>query len=259
MHLSSPPAIPPLVEFRSNLGQQLWNECTIKSQQMMDQYFEYDQPQLSGPASLVMLINAINVAYRIKLSNAKTEEEAEILMKKVDQGLQITLSLDEMLEIQTQYLNNTSKETGFSMPQLELLAMHLGFGTFLKIAQNEPNLSESQLEEIDNFIAKDSGSREIFTNADKFKEFISEKLLVRVSGIIVNYDQSILGISEEPKNVFSVIAGSQGDHVLVMDNGQKGPMWVHVTKLFEAMAKIDIQSGIPMGTHINTDKRKDWF
>ena len=55
-------------------------------------------------------------------------------------------------------------------------------------------------------------------------------------------------MSDEPKNVFAVIAGFQGDHVLVMDNGQKGPMWVHMTKLFKAMTKIDIQSGIPMGT-----------
>ena len=50
---------------------------------MMDEYFDYDQSQLSGPASLVMLINAINVAYRIKLSNAKTENEVQHFMNKV--------------------------------------------------------------------------------------------------------------------------------------------------------------------------------
>ena len=55
----------PEVEFQSSLGQQLWNECAIKSQQMVDNFFAYDQPQLSGAASLVTLINAINVRTKV--------------------------------------------------------------------------------------------------------------------------------------------------------------------------------------------------
>ena len=241
-----------VVTLQSNIGQQWMNESTTKNQALVDHYVKYgDMPSLSGAVALLTLFNAINVAYRVKMSQSESDEEFKRVQEQLHAGNKIEIDLDEILKYQDKYIDKKESSSGrqrMTLPEMEHLAMRLGFGTLLKFA----SATENPTKKLAEFIKGDQPVFNTFQNANQFKSFLCQKLNVAVSGIIANYDSSIIFNEKETKKganiVYGLVAACKGDRFLLLDGGVQGPIWVHIERLFEAMSKTDVKNGLPMGT-----------
>ena len=261
------PMVYPLYTLQSSIGQQwLMNTTTIKNQPIIDQQFPNygDTPSLSGPISLLTLLNAINVAYRVKMSESKSDEEFKEIEDKLYAGHKITISLDEMLKYQDKYIGAEHHRPSMTLPQMEKLAMGLGFGTLLKFASPTPKQTATtpksdEKKKLEEFIKKDPSVMSSFQTADQFKSFLCQKLSVRLSGIIANYDRSLIIFNnneddgrtkskDDTNIVYGLVGACSGDYFLILDGDAQGPIWVHNQRLFEAMIVVDKKTGLPMGT-----------
>ena len=285
----------PVYTLQSNIGQQWLNQASTKNQPIIDQYSNYGEtPSLSGPIALLTLFNAISVAYRIRMSESKSDKEFQELKNQLYAGHKVKIDIDEILKYQDKYIvqekkikDDTSSSSEhqrrqrMTLLQLEKLAVRLGFGTFLKFTSPTTPTTTAAVSEnkkLNEFTKTDHLVMRSFQTANQFKIFLCQKLNVRVSGIVANYDRSIIFKNNNINNsndnaktkdnnnsndnsnndnaktkddisiVYGLVAACHGDHILVLDGGAQGPVWVHIERLFEAMSAIDKQSGLPMGT-----------
>ena len=245
-----PPMQSSVVTLQSKLGQKWLSESTPKNQAMIDEYGKYgDMNTLSATITLLSLFNAIKVAPRVKMSESSSEEEFGRIQEKLFAGEKISISIEEMSSYQRKYIKKESGEDKrIDLSEMEHLAMKLGFGTSLKFASSDENPSKKLAE----YISGDPSIRKVLQNADQFKSFICKRINVGVSGIIANYDKTILFKKEEESNkgapIFSLLAACKDEYILLLDGGAQGPLWVHYKRFFEAMDKLDNRSGLPLGT-----------
>lgn len=232
-----------VITLNSNLGQQKWQQATLKNQQMLDHYTPCNSPILSGVVSLTLLLNALNFVNRIKVTNAQNPSEADQLLKKINNGEKLVITVQEVLRLSKiqEYLQEIKiYEKGMSLEEIDKIAsLDLGFGTMLAFAKTNISLNNEQTKKL--------ADRSEIESVDALKEFIQRRLSVSIGGVFANYDPSLLGLSKKPDSSFGIVAGYHEGFILVMDVGEVGPVWVEAKLLLKAMAQIDPKSNLPMG------------
>jgi len=231
-----------VVTLNSDLGQQILQETTMKNQQMIEHYTPCNSHILSGAVSLALLFNALRFVNRIKLTNTQDPVESDQLLQRIYNRENILITAEEVLQISglQNYLQEIKfSEQGMSLGEMnKIAALYLGFGTTLNFAKNT-SLADEQKKKL--------AGRSIIDNVDELKDFVRHRLRTPIGGTIANYDSSILGLSDNPRSSFGVVAGYHQGSILIMDSGEAGPIWVDAKLLLTAMAQVDSKSNLPMG------------
>ena len=116
-------------------------------------------------------------------------------------------------------------------------ASRLGYGIMTYYASN-PNLEVSKL-----------NGKTKWNSANEFRNFLKNylKYPIQFKGQIVRCDENVLSCKPgSGKGVFNVITAYEKnrDILLLLGNDIR---WVKVEQLYNAMAKIDLKTGLPRG------------
>jgi len=252
-----------MIDLNSTEGQILLKEACRINKAMIDHHKKQVNETYCGAASLALICNSINAAYRIKymlLPGGENQKEAEdALVEAMGKG-PITVTEDDILKcIDDEIINSTKQNTeGLTFLELFTFAMHLGFGINCYFTYDEKNDKSTLTEEKRKELNEKVKESDMFL-VDTLKEFRTR--LVRhiahegrdrqIQGVIINCDMQGLEYEKGPLGHFSPVAGyhESRDMVLVMDVWPTTVMkWVPVKVLWEAMSKsIDTCSGLPRG------------
>jgi len=195
----------------------------------------------TGFASLVVLINALNVAYRIKYDNSERREEINRLHSR---GHRFVATEDDIFSHSkvSKYLkeNDITGSSELSLDQLHDVALYLGFGG--KTHNVCPSSTATECK--GNKRNKRVQSRYQWNNVNQFRTFAKDYVMRPVTGLVVNYN-----IGEGAR--FGPLAGYDAttDRFLLMDmtrGNKNGGIWVTSNDLFTAMS-VEDENGVPQG------------
>ena len=241
-----------MIALNSNSGQQLLNgtkEDVFKNELMIKRFKPQVNRTFCGPASLALLINGVNVAYRIKVSKLRCSYfEAKSLEKKLLGGEEILVDENDVVHMKG-FKKIDVKKNGVTLLELSNVAMKAGFGVVEYFADDGSlTLSDEKKEEFTNTL--ENGDTNVFQNVEEFRSFckgILERGLIQ--GLICNYNMASLGYDDygghhSPLAAYSV----KTDKMLVLDVWpDTQPAWVDTELLFKAMCTVDSASGLPRG------------
>ena len=134
----------PIIPLTSRLGHQLLTDASIKRTNMVNFYSQVQTPYISGPASLVLFINAFNLAYMVKIRQFRPNSpEYNALLKDLYARVPLLLGPQDIVD-----LNNLHEE--LSMSDLTKLAKDLRlFSTKTYFASDDQlELDSSKAEEL---------------------------------------------------------------------------------------------------------------
>lgn len=245
-----------VVMLSSAHGQHMLNETLSYNKNMIKYYHPQKPMGLSGPASLALLISAINTAYRIQLSQYRYNSPPyQELLKRLISGEPLQMSTEDVLNVKDvkSYFSDNGidvQKNGLTLQQLRSIANRLKFGVnTYYILSKTVKLSETKSKELENILQASGDQLKIDSLADfrnKLSSFFVQQTHVP-AGYIVNYDRSVLGLNG-PSGHFSPVASydKKEDRVLIMDMGDQ-PIWVKTELLYNAMGALDQSSGLPCG------------
>ena len=238
-----------MIALNSDAGQQLLNaspEDVNKNERMIKRFKAQVNRTYCGLASLTVIINGINVAYRVKITYLKC-----FCLSPQSSGVTL-IKENEVANLKNvkKYLKKVDvKKNGLTLQMLAHVGMKIGFGVYEYYADN--GLLGLTVQKKDEFTTiQENPDSNTFENVESFREFISgffDRNLAQ--GLICNYSMDVLGYSGYGGH-FSPLAAYnlKTDQILVMDVWpDTQPAWVETDLLFKAMATVDTASGIPRG------------
>ena len=241
-----------MIGLHTPLGEQLWNRTHLKNTLMVERYHKQTRPTYCGPASLALLINALNLAYRVKYLQVQKKHGDEMkFFCEADRGRKFMLTENDIVN-QTDveaYLNTETdiNHEGLAIQQLGNVASILGLGVNLYYACGAGVCNSTEMKE--KLCDATSSSDYVLKNVDQFRRVASGLIQRPVTGVIVNYHLAMLGYLDlhghfSPLAAYDVVS----DRFLVMDVWMyTPPAWVKTDKLFRAMSSIDDGTSLPRG------------
>lgn len=242
-----------MIGLHTLVGRQMQEEASVINDLMINRFKNQVNRKYCGLASLSLLINSINIAYRIKLMTLTDKSEQDKLLERVQAGETITVDENDIARIMKLkkdiMVPNNLDKAGLTLPQLFDVAMHLGLGGSTYYAyKNQLEIGENKRKLFLQNVDKDS-TVFLFKSEDEFREFAKDFIGRIVTGLIINYDMSKLGYKGLTGH-FSPLAAyhEERDMFLVMDVWpDTPPAWVFTKDLFNAMSTVDGDSGLPRG------------
>jgi len=246
-----------LIALKTEAGKALLDSSETANQAVIDKFQKQIHKSLCGPVSLLILINAMNVAYRVKMSaqskvdestdsdiDSDTEKYLEEIEKRLHSGEILKITEEEMRNFPRikDYLDSVHIDTnGLYLSQLQHVADLLGFGTDCVYATSRSSPLPSSVE-LDGNVHK-------FDDVNEFRKYGKEHINKNLSGLIVNFDMHEVGYKGFPGH-FSPLAAYNNDEdmFLVMDTWPDTPSaWIKTDILYKAMCSVDIDSNAPRG------------
>lgn len=241
-----------MIGLSTTLGQQMLRRTSAVNDLMVERFTNQVNRTFCGPASLAVLINALNLAYRIKYTEVQGDGDAEkSFFNQAEAGGHFRVSEDDVVNVHDvkEYLkaNTDIYKSGLNMLQLENITNLLGFGVNVYFACGNGLCDDPQIKSKLESIVRDP--EYILKNSKEFREFAKDYIKRPVTGVIANYNMSMLGY-DELKGHFSPLAAydEESDRFLVMDVWpDTPPAWVKTEDLFNAMSSVDSDSHLPRG------------
>ena len=233
------------ISFNTVTGRKLLKQASFVNPRMLKGYTKQINKNYCGPASLALLINALNVAYRIKFLEIQGNEAAE---KKFVSTGRFNVNENDIVNLEDvkDYLLSTNiNAKGLNLRQLANVATILGFNVDIYYACGSDICETDQMKRNVKHLESDTF---LFTNTSQFRKFAMDYISKPVTGLIVNYDWTF-GYDAWSGH-FSPLAAYDAvtDRLLVMDVSPKHPpLWVTASLLFEGMSSIDRDSNLPRG------------
>jgi len=240
-----------MIGLDTTLGQERLARTSIVNDLMVERFFNQLNRTFCGPASLALLFNALNVAYRIKYIEAHEDKNSEDEFFKQAETGHFRVTEDDIVNLDDvkEYLkSNTSISTrGLNIQNMEHIVNIIGFGVNVYLACGNSICESDKMKKDINAVV--SNKERIFNNVEEFKNFASDYIKRPVTGVIVNYNMQALGY-EGLRGHFSPLAAydQDSDSFLLMDVWpDTPPAWVKSESLFNAMSTIDNDSNLPRG------------
>ena len=246
-----------LVGLKTEAGKALLDSSNVVNEAIIENFQKQEHRSLCGPVSLLILINAMNVAYRVKMSavhkvdeshdsdtDSDTEKYLEEIEKRLHSGETLKVSEDEIRHFPRikGYLDSVAIEkNGLHLSQLQHAADLLGFGTDCIYATSASSPLPSSV--------KLRGNVHKFANVMEFREYGKDQIGKTLAGLIVNFDMHVVGYEGFPGH-FSPLAAynSDEDMFLVMDTWPDTPSaWIKTEILYKSMCSIDKDADAPRG------------
>ena len=238
-----------MVLHKSQSGLDLLNGTNLKKESIVNNFKKQTGRTHCGPASLSLVVNAIN-SYRVKLSDPDlSKEDYAALENKLNKSERLYLNEFDIINhgAVKEYLKTTKLSTsGITLLELKHITNLLGYGVNTYFAFNESlQMSQEKRSELMKMVEGNSDCFILQTHQE-FQEFISSYISRSATGLIVNYDMKKLGY--ELFGHHSPIAAINENSILVMDVWwDTEPAWVDSKLLFDAACSIDNESGLPRG------------
>lgn len=238
-----------MIALDTTQGQTMLNRTSIVNDLMIDRFANQVSRTFCGPASLALLINALNLAYRIKYKEAQGDKEAESeFFKQAEDGhFRVNendiVNVEEVKEFLKKNSINVSSD-GLTMKNLEHIVNILGLGVNIHFACGNSVCDVEKMKGVNAV-----NPEHIFHTKEEFQKFAADYIKRPVTGIIVNYFMESLGY-KGLRGHFSPLAAydSESDMFLVMDVWpETPPAWVKTEQLFNAMSTVDNDAKSPRG------------
>lgn len=235
-----------VVPFQQVAGQSLWKTSTIRREALVNSYEANPTKFLSGPISIIIFINAFNLAYTVKLGKSRYgTPEYNALMR--DAKAKVPLRL-----IARDIIGERSLTEEPTMRNLKRYAADTKiFGSLIWYAYEDGmRMSSRRKTEMLGTINERQRNYKILTE-DAFNKTMTRNLLSpwRQTSLIANFDSCLLyGFQNNCGSHFGVIAAHNiaQQRVLVLDV-KYGRYWVKFDALLKAMRTISPESGFPRG------------
>lgn len=201
-------------------------------------------------SSLLLVLNAIDVAYRVKYSNIVGDKlKEDEFYRQHENGVRFNLVKNDLIQhkVIKEYLEKISYEdVGANLQQLQNVTMQLGFGSNAYYACTKKTCTDDVSEKLKKTLMRNM-EYYLIDSVVEFRKFVRDRLMRPVTGLIVNYEISALGY-ERTASRFSPIAAYdvEADTFLLLDT-YSVPIWVKSEDLFNALTPIDETSHLPRG------------
>ena len=235
------------VSLQSAYGQQLWSSSgTIRKKESVNFYEPNQSRFLSGPASLIIFINAYQLAYTVKMGKYRPgTPEYKSLVNDLKGRVPLRLKVEDIIDGSTLAVESTMRDLKRIAADTKL------FSSVIWYAYNEGmGLSVANKAKMDDLLIGHKHNYKVL-NQEKFKVTMKTNLQShwRVTSLIANFDSCLLyGLQNECGSHYSLLAGyhEASQHVLVLDV-KYGSVWVKVDSMMNAMHTISTESGFPRG------------
>ena len=247
---SSASSVLPLQSAKGQVLLQRSYDARRTSKVMVDAYTRQDHQFSSGVASLVVLINALNVAYRIKYDQVEERSRMTDLLNKGHTFVVTEKDVFGFSKVAKYLEDNRLTKSNLTLGQLHSVALYLGFGSnsYYACSEGNCNTNDESAMKSRKILGQDVEGYK-WKNVGDFRTFAKDYVMRKVTGVIVNYDRRTLDKESEGGH-FSPLAGYDevSDRFLVMDVGtEEGGVWVRATDLFKAMTIVDPLTDVPRG------------
>lgn len=237
-----------MIGLETDMGRSLLEKSTIKDMKIVGNGVKQISMTACGPISSMVLINATGAAERVRELSSK---------ENVNIGLDsLSLKEEEFMKLPCllEYFKSVDiDKNGLTLSQLHQVCTLLGFNASAIHALKGPNtdLDTSPIKLPGQNYGDDDQDIVIneFINVNEFRKFIMTQINKPSTGLIANYNMSILGYGGL-RGHFSPIAAydQERDMCLIMDTWPNTPSaWVKISNLYEAMCDEDSQSELPRG------------
>ena len=238
------------IPFHSTFGQQLWSTtgATQRREELVNSFEPNTSSYLSGPASLVIFINAFNMAYQVQFGKYKPgTPEYYDLLTKLYAGKPLSSTVQDIVSVSSLTGEPTMKDLKKMAADTKLFDSVIWYA----FDRQGMSLTAGKKAALDALLASRQQNFKLLENEDKFKTVIATNLKSpwRTTALIANFDSCLLyGLQNGCGSHHSVLAGYNGSsqHVLVLDV-KYGPAWVKVEALVRAMRTVSTESGLPRG------------
>lgn len=228
-----------MVGLHSSLGEKMLNRASIKNTMMIRRFHKQNSLQYCGPASLALLLNALNLSCHSKYNMMQNRGRKKEMCSRKENVLVNEDDIVNQTDVREYLIKHTNiNHDGLNMKQMGDIAGILGFDRKIYFGCGR-NLQDSC----------QSNVKSRFSTYQDFRDVTINYLLRPFTGVILNYSLSSLGYEGLPGH-FSPLAAydTRSDSFLVMDVWPgTPPAWVRSRLLFKAMSTIDKSTERPRG------------
>ncbi|XP_065674514.1 glutathione gamma-glutamylcysteinyltransferase-like [Hydra vulgaris] len=223
-----------LIGLHTPYGQKMLCEATIVNKNYTLHELKQIHPTYCGPASLAFLINAIHAISYINLTKELINENDIVFGKQNEFFQHININ-----------------KTGMTIANMSSLTKLLGLcvHSYYTINQKKDKKKNYDATKLNVMRKEKESDISLVKTVKNARELIIENLRSPLSGVIANFNMSLLGYNIKYGH-FSPIAAyhKNEDMFLIMDVWPMSPSaWVKTSLLFKAMATVDYYTNLPYG------------
>jgi Phytochelatin synthase. len=246
-----------LVALNSDVGKQWFMDSDTKITDIV-LYKDWRQsgPMLDGPASLALILSALQLSAMLKLSEFPFNgPEYSAIINMMLNGKRVDLTESELLNFRkdklTDFFNRIQvRANGMTLEQLMIVCRIIGYNENIHYALPQvgggSTIDSLKLDNDDTIMRSSSDLKSLLTKRLKKVKRGSRSYEPNV-GLVVNMDLGKIWYGESGGHS-SPIGAIYEDHVLVMFmKANLKPVWVHIDILFAAMQTVDPKNNRPRG------------
>ena len=235
-----------VIPFQQAAGQHLWATSHIRRKEFVDFYEANPTKYLSGPASMIIFINAFQLAYTIKLGEFKYDTPGyNAVEKDLRANVPLRLKVRDIVDSRSLTIEPTMRDLKRFAADTKI------FSSLIWYAHSDGmGMLSSRKTEMNELMKKPQRNYKLLTN-DVFNKTMKSNLQSpwRSTCLITNFDSCLLyGLQNDCGSHFGLIAAHNEakEQVLVLDV-KYGPNWVKFESLMKAMHTVSTESGFPRG------------